>query len=83
MARPIRGIYIYLPLTYNDGGPIPDSKFNSLEDELLERFGGVTVVQRQFPLQGVWHSGSEIYYDEVVVFSAMDFRDETQLQCLR
>jgi hypothetical protein len=43
----------------------------------------VTSVQRQFPLQGVWKSGTEIYHDRVVVFSVMDFREETQLQCLR
>jgi hypothetical protein len=26
MARPIRSIDIYLPLDYNDGRPIPESK---------------------------------------------------------
>jgi hypothetical protein len=83
MAKPIRGIEIYLPLAYNDGGPIPQSNFVSLQVELLKRFNGVTSLQRQFPLQGVWHSGTEIYYDEVVVFSAMDFREETQFECLR
>ena len=83
MAKPIRAIEIYLPLDYNDGEPIPVSKFVSLQDELLKRFGGVTSFQRQFPLQGAWHSGTEIYYDDVVVFSAMDFREATQLKCLR
>jgi len=83
MAKPIRAIEIYLPLDYNDGEPIPVSKYVSLQDELLKRFGGVTSLQRQFPLQGAWHSGTEIYYDEVVVFSAMDFRDSTPLECLQ
>jgi hypothetical protein len=83
MAKPIRVIEIYLPLDYNDGEPIPASKVVSLEDELLSRFGGVTSLQRQFPLKGAWHSGAEIYFDEVVVFSAMDFRDDSQLSCLR
>ena len=59
MARPIRSIEIYLPLDYNDGQPIPESKYISLQQELLNRFGGVTSVQRQFPLQGVWQSGTE------------------------
>ena len=27
VPRPIRGIEIYLPLDYNDGRPIEDSKF--------------------------------------------------------
>jgi hypothetical protein len=83
MARPIRSIEIYVPLDYNDGRPIPVSKYVTLQQELLNRFGGVTSVQRQFPLQGVWQSGTDIYHDRVVVFSVMDFREESQLECLR
>jgi hypothetical protein len=83
MARPIRSIDVYLPLEYNDGRSIPESKFASVEDELLSRFGGVTATQRAFPLQGVWQSGSEVYHDRVVVLSAVDFREDTQLECLR
>ena len=45
MARPIRGIEIYLPLEYNDGENIPESKYISLQQELLARFGGVTSVE--------------------------------------
>ncbi len=52
MARPIRSIDVYLPLDYNDGRAIPPSKYVSFQQELLNRFGGVTSVQRQFPLQG-------------------------------
>ena len=83
MARPIRSIDIYVPLDYNDGRPIPESKYVSLQRELLDRFGGVTSVQRQFPLQGVWQSGTDTYRDRVVMFSVMDFREGTQLECLR
>src|SRR5438067_11471052 len=83
MAQPIRSIEVYLPLDYNDGRPIPESKYVSLQQELLNRFGGVTSVQRQFPFQGIWQFGTEIYYDRVVVFSVMDFREGTPLECLR
>ena len=83
MARPIRSIDIYLPLEFNDGRLIPESKYLSLQEELLGRFGGVTSTQRQFPLQGVWQAGPEVYHDRVVVFSVMDFRDDTHLECLR
>jgi len=83
MARAIRSVEIYLPLDYNDGRPIPESRYVSIQQELLNRFGGVTSVQRQFPLQGIWQSGTEIYHDRVVVVSVMDFREETQLECLR
>ena len=83
MARPIRSIDIYLPLDYNDGRPIPESKHVAVQRELLRRFGGVTSTQREFPLQGVWQSGTETFHDRVVVFSVMDFREEAQLECLR
>ncbi len=72
-----------MPLDFNDARPIPESKFLSLQGELVDRFGGVTSTQRQFPLQGIWQSGRNLYHDRVVVFSAMNFRDETQLACLR
>jgi hypothetical protein len=60
MARPIRNIEIYLPLDFNDGQPIPESKYIAIQEELLNRFGGVTSVPRHFPLQGVWQSGPDI-----------------------
>ncbi len=83
MARPIKNVNIYLPLKYNDGRPIPETRFVALEDELLIRFGGVTSIQREFPLHGVWRSGTEDYHDQVVVFSVMDFREETPFESLR
>jgi len=38
MARPIRAIDIYVPLDFNDGRPIPESKYINLQQELLNRF---------------------------------------------
>ena len=35
MARPIRSIEIYLPLDYNDGRSIPESKYVSLQQGVL------------------------------------------------
>jgi hypothetical protein len=83
MARPIRSIDIYLPLDYNDGRNIPESKYVALQQELLNRFGGVTSVQRRFPLQGMWRSGIEVFQDRVVVFTVMDFRGENQFQSIQ
>jgi hypothetical protein len=83
MARPIRGIDIYLPLDYNDGRPIPEAKYVGLQQELLSRFGGVTSMQRQFPLQGLWRTEVETFQDRVVVFTVMDFRAENDFQTLR
>ncbi len=80
MPRPVRRIEVYLPLEYNDGRPIPDAKFTALEDQLLARFGGVTSTQREFPLRGIWQSGSEVYPDRIVVFSVLDFADRQELR---
>jgi hypothetical protein len=83
MPRPIRSIEIYLPLDYNDGHPIEESKFVGLQNELLTRFGGATSTQRRFPLPGLWQSGDEVFQDRVVVFSVMDFRTQTDFETLR
>jgi hypothetical protein len=83
VPRPIRSIDIYLPLDYNDGRAIPESKYVALQRALLNRFGGVTSTQRQFPLQGIWQSGREVFQDRVVVFTVMDFRSANQLSSLR
>jgi hypothetical protein len=77
MPRPIRSIDIYLPLEYNDGQPVEETKFVALEDELLDRFGGVTTTQRRFPLKGLWQRKSRVYQDNVVIFTAMDFHATT------
>ena len=83
MPQAISSIDIYLPLDYNDGSPIPETRYISLQRELLGRFRGVTSVQRQFPLQGLWQSGGEVYQDRVVVFNVMDFRRDSQFERFR
>jgi hypothetical protein len=83
VPRPIRAIEIYLPLDYNDGRPIKSAKYIPLEDELLERFGGVTSTQRLFPLRGLWQSETQVFQDRVVVFSAMDFGAQTEFERIR
>jgi hypothetical protein len=80
VPRPIRRIEIYLPLDYNDGRPIEETKFIRLEDELLDRFAGLTAVQRQFPLQGLWRSQAEVFRDRVVIFTAIDFQTKTDFE---
>src|SRR6266581_44985 len=60
------------PLLYNDGTPIEPEKFDQVERELVEQFGGVTTVQRQFPLRGVWRGERQTYLDLIVVFTVLD-----------
>ena len=83
MPRPIRSIEIYLPLDYNDGAPIEESKFVGVQRVLLKRFGGVTSTRRQFPLQGLWQSGTQVFQDRVVVFAAIDFQTGTDFEIFR
>ena len=83
MPRPIRRIDVYLPLDYNDGRPIPESKFVGVQQNLLKRFGGVSTTQRQFPMQGFWRSEGRVYQDRVVVFTVMDFFTKTEFDVFR
>jgi hypothetical protein len=82
MVRRIRRIEIYLPLEFNDGRTIPGSYFVALQRGLLKRYGGVTSIQRDFPLEGIWQSGKDVYQDRVIVFSVMDFREDSEAACL-
>jgi hypothetical protein len=80
MPRSIRQIEIYLPLEYNDGTPIAEEDFTALIDQLFDRYGGVTSVHRDFPLQGLWQSEGVVYQDRIVVITAMDFTSRTDLE---
>jgi hypothetical protein len=72
-----------LPVDYNDGRPVEESKFVSLIDELVDKFAGVTSTQRQFPLKGIWRTGGQVYQDQVVVFTSLDFQSKTDFELIR
>jgi hypothetical protein len=74
MARSARKYEIFLPLTYNDGRPIEDEKFNTLEGRLVDRFGGLTSQQHDSPLQGIWRGQSRVFKDEIALVTVLDFR---------
>jgi hypothetical protein len=73
MARTAKRYDIYLPLRYNDGTPIEREKFREVEVTLLQRFSGLTEVQQENPLRGLWKGEAVVYEDEIVVFSVIDF----------
>jgi hypothetical protein len=83
MPKSIRNIDIYLPLEDNDGRPFLEARFVGVQRELLARYGGVTSTQRQFPLEGLWRFKRRVFQDLVMVFTVMDFREESQLQAIR
>jgi hypothetical protein len=74
MPKPARRYDIYLPLTTNEGQSIPRKRFVAVEQELVERFGGITAQRREFPLQGIWQGETRLYVDEVIIMTALDFR---------
>jgi hypothetical protein len=57
---------IFVPLFYNNGIAIEQIKFQELQDDLLERFEGLTY----FPQanQGFWTFGDITYHDEIVIY---------------
>ncbi|HET6575505.1 MAG TPA: hypothetical protein VFG68_18020 [Fimbriiglobus sp.] len=74
MARTARRYDLYLPLTFNDARAIPVEQFEQVERRLLDRFGGVTSQQRDFPMRGIWQGGTQLYLDQVIVMTVLDFR---------
>ncbi len=65
---------LYLPLYFNNGRPIAHQKFAAVEKKLLQRFDGLTSQRREFPLKGIWQGEKHLYYDEVILITALDFR---------
>lgn len=65
---------IYLPLRYNDGTMIPEEHYRQVEFELVERFGGVTMIEQRNPLKGVWKFQNRRYVDEIIIVTTLDFR---------
>ena len=74
MPRAARRYDIFLPLAFNDGRSIPADLFDAVERRLLTHFGGVTAQQRDFPLRGAWRSELQLYLDQVIVLTVLDFR---------
>lgn len=74
MARAARRYDFYLPLTFNDGSRVPRVKFTNLERRLLARFGGATALQPDAALRGLWLSEAELYVDQVIIVTALDYR---------
>lgn len=62
---------LYLPLTYNDGRPIEEAKFDMTRQELVGRFGGLTNTPPGFPLQGWWQSAGTVVRDDIVVWTVL------------
>jgi len=73
MPQLARKYDIYLPLRYNDGRMIPEEYYRQVEFELVERFGGVTMIEQQNPLRGVWKFQNQRFVDEIIAVTVLDF----------
>lgn len=63
-------IQILLPLE-DDDGPFPAEQYDQLEQELTDRFGGVTSFSRS-PAEGRWKQGdADTEHDDIVVLEVM------------
>jgi hypothetical protein len=74
MPRAARRYDIYLPLTDNNGRPFADELFHDVQRRLLDRFHGLTALQRDFPLEGIWQGQTRLYHDQVIILTVFDFR---------
>ena len=57
---------LFIPLYYNDGRPIEPQKFQDLQQQLLDQFGGLTFFPQ--PNEGFWMTAGVTYRDEIVIY---------------
>jgi hypothetical protein len=65
-------VQFLLPLRDNDGCPFPRAEFDRVNQELTDRFGGVTAYLRS-PATGAWREdGGRVTHDDVSIIEVMD-----------
>ena len=57
---------LFVPLYYNDGRSVEPQKFQVLQQQLLDRFGGFTFFPQ--PNAGFWTMAGITYRDEIVIY---------------
>lgn len=71
MHRDMHLVQLLLPLSDDDGKRFPESRYRALQEELTERFGGLTAYSRS-PADGLWNGdGAERERDDIVVYEVM------------
>jgi len=69
---------IHLPLNFADGTLVPDELFAAVRDELISRFGGLTILPPSSPAQGWWKSENVLYRDDILIYRVTTIGDEDQ-----
>jgi hypothetical protein len=64
-------IEIFLPLSANDGRPIPSAEFEWALEQMVREWGGVTAFTRT-PAQGLsFENGDQRVEDDIIVYEVM------------
>jgi hypothetical protein len=57
---------VFVPVTYNDGTPIPNRMIKRIGERLLAHFDGMTFFPQKN--EGYWKMGEVTYRDRIVIF---------------
>jgi hypothetical protein len=57
---------LFIPLYYNDGRQVEPQKFQTLQQQLLDQFGGLTFFPQ--PNEGFWTVAGITYRDAIVIY---------------
>ena len=63
-------VQLLLPVYDNAGRALPRDLFDTVRQELVDGFGGLTAYTRA-PATGLWADGAEVDRDEIVVYEVM------------
>jgi hypothetical protein len=66
---------IYLPLKYNDGKEIEPEKIKQVREELIAKFGALTVSSLSAPYQGTWRYGGAEFIDDIIKIEIITMDD--------
>ena len=68
---------ILLPLRYNEGSEVEDMKFAQTWEELVAKFGAITIQPEL--LRGIWQHEGERYEDTLIRF-ILDLKDTPETE---
>ena len=63
-------IQLLLPEARNNGQPIDENTYRGIQEELSERFGGLTAYRRS-PAEGIWRNEKGQTKDDVFIVEVM------------
>ena len=71
---------LFVPLYYNDGRSVEPQRFQVLQQQLLDQFGGLTFFPQ--PNAGFWTMAGITYRDEIVIYRVITSDEQEARQFL-